>query len=99
MAKTRKPIVRGLVTTERLAELQPGVILRIHVFKDKHWRFLEVRFIERRGGFLYATDSLDDVRGCPYDLSTIGIIPDQFGKMENSFTTVRDEELGLRTFQ
>ena len=97
MAKTRKRKVRGLVTPERLDELQPGMILRMHIpnAADDHWDWFDIRYIGHTADQIIAAERLDDVVGSRFAMSSLGILPYRSGKVAVSFTTVRDVELGL----
>lgn len=97
MANTRKPIVRGLLTEARLADLQPGMVLRLHLpMPGGHWNWYDVRFIEFRDGKLRCSDRFDDSTGINYSLTSIGVKPFQSGSYAVAYMTIRDEELGLR---
>lgn len=100
MAKTRKPIVRGLITEARLADLQPGMVLRLHIpaAADGKWNWHDVRFIERDGNALRCADRFGDSAGVKLRLNSIGIRALSSGRFAATYITIRDEELGLRSY-
>jgi len=95
MANTRIPKVRGLLTKERMKDLQPGMVLRIHVpnADGKHWDWFDVRYIKHYASVLIAADRLSDATGNQYDKHNIGILPYLSGRFSNAYTTIRDEEI------